>query len=170
MRRIGIYAGSFDPIHDGHLSFALRAHQDLQLDFVVFAPEKYPRRKSGITSLQKRAKNIQAITDIFEQFDLIVPDKDNFSVSEALRDIRSRYPDSELVFLFGSDVVLGMKHWPDIAALLSHKIVVGLRHQHTERQIIEIFNSMCSAFKLDISYTIIKTTQSHMSSSVIRKQ
>ncbi|MEI9913739.1 MAG: adenylyltransferase/cytidyltransferase family protein [Candidatus Saccharibacteria bacterium] len=43
-RKIGIYAGSFDPIHLGHITFALQAIEQAGLDKVYFLPEESTTR------------------------------------------------------------------------------------------------------------------------------
>jgi len=54
MGNIGIFSGTFDPVHDGHVAFALRAQQQARLDRVVFIAEPRPRRKRGVTVLKHR--------------------------------------------------------------------------------------------------------------------
>jgi nicotinic acid mononucleotide adenylyltransferase len=52
--RIGIYAGTFDPVHAGHVSFALHAMTVAQLDEVYFLPERLPRYKPGAAHFAHR--------------------------------------------------------------------------------------------------------------------
>ena len=53
MARIGIYAGTFDPVHAGHVAFALQSLEAAKLDRVYFLPERRPRGK-------RQVKNIRA--------------------------------------------------------------------------------------------------------------
>ncbi|HEU5121705.1 MAG TPA: adenylyltransferase/cytidyltransferase family protein, partial [Candidatus Saccharimonadales bacterium] len=54
MRRIGIYSGTFDPVHYGHIAFAASAIRACNLDEVVFLPEPQPRYKAGVTDIAHR--------------------------------------------------------------------------------------------------------------------
>jgi nicotinate-nucleotide adenylyltransferase len=48
MKKIGIFAGTFDPIHEGHVAFAQAVLADLSLDKIYFLPERQPRRKTNV--------------------------------------------------------------------------------------------------------------------------
>ena len=45
-KSVGIYSGTFDPVHTGHVAFALEAAQVANLQKVVFLPEETPREKT----------------------------------------------------------------------------------------------------------------------------
>jgi cytidyltransferase-like protein len=49
MKHIGIYPGSFDPVHEGHFAFAKAALETGRLDTVIFLPEMKPRGKPQVT-------------------------------------------------------------------------------------------------------------------------
>ncbi|MCA9332160.1 adenylyltransferase/cytidyltransferase family protein, partial [Candidatus Saccharibacteria bacterium] len=52
MKKVGIYAGSFDPIHKGHIALAEQAIQQCGQDKVFFMVEPRPRRKQGVKALE----------------------------------------------------------------------------------------------------------------------
>ena len=57
--RIGIYSGTFDPVHIGHITFALQAMKTARLDQIVFLPERMPRRKQSAEHYGHRAAMLE---------------------------------------------------------------------------------------------------------------
>ena len=57
--RIGIFAGTFDPVHAGHIAFALQAAEIAKLDEVVFIPERRPLSKSSTEHFGHRVAMIR---------------------------------------------------------------------------------------------------------------
>lgn len=128
MSRIGIYSGSFDPIHKGHVAFGLSALNDAQLDKVYFIIESLPRHKPGITHMAHR--NAMATLALRAHANLEVlelPDK-RFSVASTLPRLQKKFKNDELFMLVGSDVLQTLAKWPLAEELLTHVgLVVGLR-------------------------------------------
>ena len=60
--RVGIYPGAFDPVHKGHIAFALAAITAHQLDKVFFLPEPSPRHKQGVKALDHRVEMVRLAT------------------------------------------------------------------------------------------------------------
>lgn len=130
MSRIGVYAGTFDPVHAGHISFALQAIEAAQLDTVYFLPERRPRAKQQVEHFGHRVAMLHRALKPHPQFDILELVDVNFSVERTLPALQQQFADDELVFLFGSDVVIGLAEWPNIAQLLAcSELVVGLRNQ-----------------------------------------
>lgn len=116
-RRIGIYAGTFDPVHAGHVSFALLAQQRAYLDEVYFMPERLPRYKRDVAHFAHRVHMLtQALRPYPSLKVLELPDK-NFSVIRVLPQLRAQFPDAQIVFLWGSDNVFQMARWEHIDRL-----------------------------------------------------
>jgi cytidyltransferase-like protein len=57
--RIGIYSGTFDPVHAGHMAFALQAMQEAKLDRLYFLPERRPRYKQGVEHFAHRVAMLE---------------------------------------------------------------------------------------------------------------
>ena len=130
IRRVGIYAGTFDPVHAGHLTFALQALQTAKLDAIYFLPERRPRHKQGVEHFGHRVAMLRQAFLPHPQFHVLELTDVSFSVDHTLPKLRQQFPGAELVFLFGSDVMPGLASWPKIERLLQHsELVVGLRDQ-----------------------------------------
>jgi nicotinate-nucleotide adenylyltransferase len=126
--RIGIYAGTFNPVHTGHIAFALQAVQSANLDMVYFMPERRPRAKDEVEHFGHRMAMLRRATEPHTQLDLIDLVDVNFSVQRTMPQLTQEFPDAQLVFLVGSDVAPSIPHWPHVTQLLgSSELVIGVR-------------------------------------------
>ncbi len=126
-RRIGIFAGTFDPVHTGHITFALQALDKAHLDEVMFLPERRPRRKSPEHYGHRVAMLRQALRP-HEQFGLLELVEAQFSVRRSLPHLRTVFGDAQLVLLVGSDVLPHIPSWPLADRLLQQsELVVAVR-------------------------------------------
>ncbi len=127
-KRIGIYAGTFDPVHAGHVAFGLQALRASELDKVYFLPERQPRRKRGVEHFGHRVAMIRLALQPHPQFEVLDLPDINFSVARTLPRLKKQFGRAQLVFLFGSDVVPNIQAWADADRLLKDaELVVGLR-------------------------------------------
>lgn len=166
MKRIGIFAGSFDPIHDGHIAVAESAIKNLDLDSLLFMVEKSPwTKKKPITLKHRQAMVDLAIRDHPKIKKLEISDE-RFDLNITLKKIEILYPDSELYFIFGADVFLHMndEQWPNLEKLLRHYIVVFEREEYRDDAIT------AHAKELGIVVAIIPSQHLYHSSSAVRRQ
>lgn len=127
-RRIGIYSGSFDPIHLGHITFALQAIEEAGLEKVYFLPERQPQNKDIHEHFGHRVAMIKKAIKPHKKLDLLEISDKTFTVKSTLPKLQSLFKDKKLVFLFGSDKIKGLIDWPYAKNLLnSPDIVIGLR-------------------------------------------
>ena len=169
MRSIGIYSGTFDPIHEGHIAFAEAVLHDLKLDEIVFLPERQPRNKANVTELSVRAEQIQARIADNPLFTVGELPQDRFTIATTLPELARRYPDAKLTFLMGSDVAQHLASWPDIELLLDHhNIAIGLRKETRQSAVDETVKQLSNWLGVTITYTIHTTNFSHLSSSTLR--
>ncbi|MBF0498643.1 MAG: nicotinate-nicotinamide nucleotide adenylyltransferase [Candidatus Riflebacteria bacterium] len=61
-RRVGIYLGTFDPPHCGHIRVALEAQSRLKLDYIYMIPNYSPRHKPGATAFSARFEMIRLVS------------------------------------------------------------------------------------------------------------
>ncbi len=121
--RIGIFGGSFNPVHLGHLVAAQDVLEQMGLTRVIFLPAAQPPHKLS----QARAP----ASDRLEMLRLAVGDDPRFEVSsdeidrggisytvDTLRRFRARYPDAALYFLIGGDTLLELHTWREIETVL----------------------------------------------------
>jgi nicotinate-nucleotide adenylyltransferase len=155
-KRIGIYAGTFDPIHAGHVTFALQALEIAGLDRIYFLPERRPRAKQQVEHFAHRVAMLKRALKPHRQFAILELVDVKFSVEHTLPRLQTQFPKGELVFLFGSDIIPSLENWPHVdKLLLGHEIVIGLRNEDsrsTLHTIIEAWTSQPKAVTIFPSY------------------
>jgi nicotinate-nucleotide adenylyltransferase len=115
MNPIGVFGGTFDPIHYGHLRTAFELMQSLKLSEVRFMPCGIPpHRGHPVASSQIRLAMVQAATA--GQPGFIVDDREmrregpSYSV-DTLFDLRAEYPHRSLCLIVGMDAFLSLPKW-----------------------------------------------------------
>ena len=120
--RVGLFGGSFDPIHHGHLIVAQSAVEAVGLDELRFVPARQQPFKAGAhrASAGERAAMVaQAIgaSPIFSvERSELEREGPSYTV-DTLRALRAREPGAELVLLVGSDAAAGIPRWHEAAEL-----------------------------------------------------
>lgn len=128
--RIGIYAGTFDPVHVGHISFALQAMAQARLDRLYFLPERRPRHKPETEHFGHRVAMLRRAARPHPKFDVLELDDVSFSVTRTLPKLEKQFPNARLIFLFGSDAINSLPTWPRAEQLLRRsELIVGCRQQ-----------------------------------------
>jgi nicotinate-nucleotide adenylyltransferase len=136
VKRIGIYAGTFDPVHAGHIGFALQAMEEAGLDRLYFLPERRPRHKRGVEHFGHRVAMLNKALRPHPKFEVLELDDVSFSVVRTLPKLQLIFPDAQLVFLFGSDAISNLPLWPQADRLLEQtELVVACRWQDDQSDI-----------------------------------
>ncbi|MDD5292211.1 MAG: nicotinate-nucleotide adenylyltransferase [Candidatus Omnitrophica bacterium] len=159
--RIGIFGGTFNPIHFGHLVLAQQAYEKLNLDKVIFIPSFYPPHKKdcSIVSASHRYNMVKLAikgNPRFEISDIEIKRKGRSFLIDTLRQLKKIYPKATLFFISGSDVSGQIRRWKSIDEILSlAKFVLakrpGYRLKKSNRNI-----AMISITELDISSSMVR--------------
>lgn len=115
-RKIGIFGGSFDPIHQGHLNIAKSAYDEFGLDEVWFIPAGHSPNKdeSGMTSAEMRADMVSLAIAPYSYFKLSrmeIEAKETSYTYLTLTRLKEQYPDNELFFIMGADSLDYFEQW-----------------------------------------------------------
>ncbi|HYH36244.1 MAG TPA: nicotinate-nicotinamide nucleotide adenylyltransferase [Candidatus Saccharimonadales bacterium] len=165
--RIGIYAGTFNPVHSGHIAFALQAIQAVRLDKVCFLPERQPRAKQEVEHFGHRMGMLRQALKPHPRLEAMELVDVNFSVKRTLPQLRQKFPGSQLIFLFGSDIVPGLAGWPYADQFLEgNELVIGVRSRDKRedlRAIIETWKTQPT------SVTIFDSYAPDISSGIVRE-
>ena len=137
--RIGIFGGSFDPIHRGHLALAAYAASELDLDKVYFVPSHRTPLKSGERSLPaaRRADLVKKAIRAYPRFafsDVELKRKGVSYTVDTLRAFRKKFRTAQLYFLAGADRIRDFSRWRSKNEVLkSCRFVVLTRPGHRLR-------------------------------------
>ncbi|NBX98513.1 hypothetical protein EB118_08510 [bacterium] len=170
MNRVGIYSGTFDPVHVGHIEFALQAINMCQLAKTILLPEPQPREKSDVCAISHRLNMLRMASRPYPKLEVIALDSKQFTVQETLPLLQARQPNDQLVYLCGSDVAKTFLYrWPGLSTLLkTTEIVVGLRNEDSEEEIRMIFNELLYSEGVAAKYTVLKAPAHLLASTMLR--
>ena len=131
MERIGIYSGTFNPTHVGHLQGAQYARRALSLDKILLIPDAVPPHKDMA---------VADIRDRLAMLELACRDQEGLEVSHVtlsmeepsyshctMAAIRERYPQAELFFLMGADMLPKFPDWVNAQTILDEVTLAVFR-------------------------------------------
>jgi nicotinate-nucleotide adenylyltransferase len=130
-RKLGLFGGTFDPPHLGHLILARDAREALGLDSVVWIPARRSPLKTGAdtSSAPARLSLVEAAVRGAEGFEVWSGELDRPAPSytvDTVRHFRSTFPEAELYLLLGTDQWSQFTRWhrPDEIAACAHLVVL----------------------------------------------
>lgn len=138
-RLIGVFGGTFDPIHIGHLAGAQDAASQLGLDRVLFVPNRVPPHKQGlpVTGVDDRVAMVRLSIADNVLFELSLAELSRVGPSYTLDTMRALRAEmgskTKLVFLTGRDALGSLHAWHKPEELLAEFDVVFLVRPGGER-------------------------------------
>lgn len=164
MKKTGLFFGSFNPIHAGHLIIAsyMANFTDLNEVWLVVSPQNPLKNKKGLGNMYDRLEMARLATEPAEhikvsdiEFGLPQP---SYTV-DTLAYLHEKYPDREFVLIMGADNLASFKKWKNYEVLLkNYHIYVYPRP-----------GSDVSEWIGHPSVTLTETPQMEISSTFIRK-
>ena len=122
MRRLGLYGGSFDPVHLGHLLVSQAAHEELELEKIFFIPAAQSPFKPDRTlaPAEVRTKMLRLALAGRPECEIDTQELERGGISysiDTILDFRGRFPQAQLFYLIGADHVSELPRWRDAAQL-----------------------------------------------------
>lgn len=114
--RLGIFGGTFDPVHLGHLILAEQCREQAALDQVLFVPAARPPHKldQDITPFDQRAEMLALALSGQPAFQVDAMEKHRQGPSytvDTLEVLRDHHPDADLLLMIGSDTLADLPTW-----------------------------------------------------------
>lgn len=175
MRRIGLFGGTFNPPHVGHLRLAALAADAAQLDMVIIMPASVPPHKEA-PGLATGEDRIALCRRTFTDPRFIVSDMElrragkSYTV-ETLRALHDCYPEDKLYLIIGSDMLLSFDRWFSWEEILSLcSLLVLSRENDLSPQMLRDYASQTLGLTEEEGFRILETAPLELSSTMIRER
>ena len=176
MAKIGIYGGSFNPPHKGHVFGAREFADQLGLDKLIVVPNAAPPHKAfpegTPTPLQRLAMVRLAFSDDprFCVSDLELSREGKSFTSDTIRQIKDRHPDDELYFMMGTDMFLSFETWHDPGAICKNAALVCL-HREKNQKTAEALRNQAEKYRTQFGANamVLQNSFLEMSSTDVRR-
>jgi nicotinate-nucleotide adenylyltransferase len=169
--KVGIFGGTFDPIHQGHMIIAEQVMGELDLSRVVFVPGGVPPHKEASSVRASAGDRFDMVEEAVASNERFVVDRIEIDAGrpmysvETVGRLKERSPEDEWYFISGADEVSNLLTWKDPDRLLEEVVMVAATRpgydlgklQHLEaglRNFDRIFPVECT--RVDISATGIR--------------
>ncbi|MEO1527956.1 MAG: nicotinate-nucleotide adenylyltransferase [Planctomycetota bacterium] len=172
--RIGIFGGSFDPVHVGHLWIGEAATECLKLDRLLWIPTATQPLKPGgaVASDQQR----------FEMLRLAISGRDGHVVDDreirregtsysidTVSELQAESPGNDWFFILGSDSLASMPKWKDTDRLLNQVTLAVVQRGGEPAIDFTVLEGLCDSARLDLfRCSIVTMPVIEISSSEIR--
>lgn len=138
MKKYGIFGGSFNPIHYGHLMICEYIKEEMGLDKVIFIPTGNPPHKELELSAKDRYEMVRLAISPNPDFEISDIEttrvKKSYTV-DTIRELKKIYKEEKLYFLIGLDSLFQLKTWMKIGDLSQEiEFVVALRPGYLDRE------------------------------------
>ncbi|QQE47087.1 Nicotinate-nucleotide adenylyltransferase [Peptoniphilus harei] len=138
MKKYGIFGGSFNPIHYGHLMICEYIKEEMGLDKVIFIPTGNPPHKDLGVSAEDRYEMVRLAISPNPDFEIsdIETTRANLSYTvDTIRELKKIYKEEKLYFLIGLDSLFQLKTWKKIDDLSQEiEFVVALRPGYIDKE------------------------------------
>jgi len=122
-RRLGIFGGSFNPVHQGHLVMAECCREQAGLDRVLFVPAATPPHKqaANLAPCDVRLEMLRLAVGGHPDFDVLADECERGGTSvtiDTVRDLRQRFPADDFRLILGVDALASLPTWRQPRELL----------------------------------------------------
>ncbi|WP_158412378.1 nicotinate-nucleotide adenylyltransferase [Ilumatobacter nonamiensis] len=128
--RVGLFGGTFDPPHVGHLVTAINVHHALDLDLVIMMVANVPWQKDGSREITPVEDRLAMVSAAVASVPGLVPGRQeidlggNSYTADTLSVLSREYPRAELFTIVGDDAAAGLHTWERSAEVLAQSQLV----------------------------------------------
>ncbi len=151
--KIGIFGGTFNPVHIGHIRGAISVYETFNLDKVVFMPTGIPpHKKDDVAPAEYRYEMLSMAIEDIKNFYVsrmeIDSNKVNYTI-DTIKAFKSQYEKDDIFFVVGTDAFFYFELWKDYKSLLELTSFIIMRRPEYDtgpiiskyRNIIEFINA-----------------------------
>lgn len=176
--KIGVFGGTFNPPHNGHVRLAKAAADELKLDKLLVIPSCIPPHKiaAKLADGQERLEMCRLAFGCDPRFEVSPMELERGSRSytvETLRELKALYPDSELYFIVGSDMLESFDKWYLWQEILSLSVLCAASREEGYSPDLSRFGKLAERIKiitldpLEVSSTQIRNSAGEVSSELL---
>lgn len=150
--KIGIFGGTFDPVHNGHVALAKSAIEQVPFDKLIVVPARIQPFKvhQEVTSGEHRQKMLElAFKDIPEaEVSSYELEKKGISYTvDTMNHFKNKYPNDSVCFVMGTDAFLKILDWKNSEDLLrQYPFVIGGRPGYNEKDLKKVANKVIERY------------------------
>lgn len=117
LRRIGLFGGTFDPPHVGHLVTAVNVRHALELDLVIMMVANVPWQKEGTRPITPALDRLAMVEAAVSDVPMLRPGREeidlggNSFTADTLAVLAQEYPGAEFFTVIGDDAAAGLRTW-----------------------------------------------------------
>ena len=162
--RIGLFGGTFDPPHVGHLVTAVNVRHALNLDIVILMVANDPWQKSGsrdVTTAQDRFAMVEAAVSVV---DGVVAGRDEIDrggpsyTADTLMALAEKHPGAELFTIVGDDAAAGLPSWTRVDQVAEYSQLVVVDRPGVAVELPQQFNWLrVESPRLEVSSTDLRS-------------
>jgi nicotinate-nucleotide adenylyltransferase len=151
MKKIGVFGGSFNPVHNGHINLAQCYLDTLKLDSIMFVPTALPPHKTAqyLASKEDRLAMLSLATQDNNAFvinDLEFNRQGKSYTYDTLIQLKNDYPNCEFYLIIGADQFLYFKKWYNYKEILNMATVCTAARENDELDKLVQFKNADNAF------------------------
>lgn len=176
--KIGVFGGTFNPPHNGHVRLAKAAADELKLDKLLVIPSCIPPHKiaAKLADGQERLEMCRLAFGCDPRFEVSPMELERGSRSytvETLRELKALYPDSELYFIVGSDMLESFDKWYLWQEILSLSVLCAASREEGYSPDLSRFGKLAERIKiitldpLEVSSTQIRNSTGEVSPELL---
>jgi nicotinate-nucleotide adenylyltransferase len=171
--RIGIFGGTFDPPHVGHLILAEECRTQLQLDLLLWAVTDNPphKRYTNVSPVEQRVSLVEKAIHGNPAFLLSRIDIDRpgpHYAKDTMNLLRIEYPDSQLFYLMGGDSLHDLPSWNRPQDFLRVCDGIGVMRRHEDEVDLESLEKVLPGIRRKVN--IVEAPILEISSKQIRQR
>ncbi len=177
--RVGVFGGSFDPIHVGHLVLAESCREQVGLDQILFVPcNMSPHKRDGAFGTDRQRMEMLALAiggnRSFAASDIEIRRGGVSYTVDTLAELAASRVDDEFFFLMGSDSLNSFATWKEPKRILELALPIVVNRPGVEDNALDMLRPLCSperfamfsAIKvqsplLEVSSTAIRSSSAH---------
>jgi nicotinate-nucleotide adenylyltransferase len=175
-KKVGIFGGTFDPVHLGHLIMAEQCREQGQLDQVWFIPAARPPHKQDqpLTAFAQRVEMLALAIAGMPAFRVDELEKDRPGPSytaDTLQELQARHPDTQFALLLGSDCLPDLPGWKTPTRIIERaELLVFSRPDWALRSVEQVRQSVDLAADAPLRLRVVHAPQINIASRDLRER